>query len=175
MQRDFTFCGAAKDFASFKGAEAVIHGPAETGKTISALWKLHLCALKYPDASLVISRKILSSTYSTVLQTFIKKVLVDEKSWGIKSYGGEKAQWFDYNNGARIWIAGLDKSSKILSAEHDVIYVNQAEEIEVGDWETFNNENYGACWQYAVCTDDRRCQPWGFSKLDIKKEGVGVI
>ena len=59
MQRDFTFYGAAKEFVSFKGAEAVIHGPAETGKTISALWKLHLCALKYPNASLVISRKIL--------------------------------------------------------------------------------------------------------------------
>ena len=143
MQREFTFYGAAKEFSKYTGAEAIIHGPAETGKTISALWKLHLCALKYPNSSIVISRKILSSTYSTVLQTFIKKVVVDEASWGIRSYGGEKVQWFDYENGSRIWIAGLDKSSKILSAEHDIIYVNQAEEINLSDWETITTRTTG--------------------------------
>ncbi len=143
MQREFTFYGAAKEFVSYKGAEEIIHGPAETGKTISALWKLHLCALKYDRASIVIARKVLSSTYSTVLQTFINKVLIEEASWGIKSYGGEKAQWFDYNNGSRIWIAGLDKSSKILSAEHDIIYVNQVEEITLDDWEHLTTRTTG--------------------------------
>ena len=143
MQREFTFYGAAKEYAGYKGAEAIIHGPAETGKTISALWKLHLCALKYPNASIVIVRKTISSTYSTVLQTFQNKVLVDEASWGIKAYGGEKAQWFDYDNGSRIWIAGLDKSSKILSAEHDIIYVNQVEEITLDNWETITTRTTG--------------------------------
>jgi len=143
VQREFIFYGAAKEFVSYQGAETIIHGPAETGKTISALWKLHLCALKYPGASIVIARKTISSSYSTVLQTFQNKVLIDEDSWGIKSYGGEKAQWFDYDNGSRIWIAGLDKSSKILSAEHDIIYVNQAEEINLSDWEVLTTRTTG--------------------------------
>ena len=144
MQREFIFYGAAKEFVKYKGAEAVIHGPAETGKTISALWKLHLCAMKYEKASIVIARKILSSTYSTVLQTFLNKVLVEPASWGVKIYGGEKAQWFDYlESGSRIWVAGLDKSSKILSAEHDIIYVNQAEEVALPDWEYLTTRTTG--------------------------------
>ena len=53
-------------------------GPAETGKTIAQLWKLHVLAFKYPKASLVILRKTLTSTYSTVLRTFQEKVLGDD-------------------------------------------------------------------------------------------------
>ena len=143
IERDFIFYGAAAEFVKYHGPETIIHGPAETGKTISALWKLHLCAMEYENASIVIARKVLSSTYSTVLQTFQNKVLVDERHWNVSSYGGEKAQWFDYSNGARIWIAGLDKSSKILSAEHDLIYVNQAEEISLSDWEYLTTRTTG--------------------------------
>lgn len=172
MQREFTFYGAAKEFVKYQGAEAVIHGPAETGKTISALWKLHLCALKYPNASLVIARKVLSSTYSTVLQTFIKKVLVDEESWGIKVYGGEKAQWFDYGNGARIWIAGLDKSSKILSAEHDIIYVNQAEEIEKADWETITTRTTGRAGNMPYAQTIGDANPGGSQHWILKRSGL---
>jgi len=172
VQREFTFYGAAQEFVKYKGAEAVIHGPAETGKTISALWKLHLCALKYPNASLVIARKVLSSTYSTVLQTFIKKVLVEEETWGIKSYGGEKSQWFDYSNGARIWIAGLDKSSKILSAEHDIIYVNQAEEIELADWETITTRTTGRAGNMPYSQTIGDANPGGSQHWILKRAGL---
>ncbi len=175
MQREFTFYGAAKEFVKYKGAEAVIHGPAETGKTISALWKLHLCALKYPNSSLVISRKVLSSTYSTVLQTFIKKVLIDEESWGVKSYGGEKSQWFDYSNGSRIWIAGLDKSSKILSAEHDIIYVNQAEEISLADWETITTRTTGRAGNMPYAQTIGDANPGGSQNYILKREGLALF
>lgn len=142
-RRIFTFYGGAREFARYHGPETIIHGPAETGKTISALWKLHLCALKYTGASIVIARKTLSSSYSTVLQTFTGKVLGDRDTWPCEPYGGEKPEWFNYPNGARIWIAGLDKSSKILSAEHDIIYVNQAEELNLEDWETLTTRTTG--------------------------------
>lgn len=137
---EFTFYGGAKEFARYHGPEAMLHGPAETGKTISALWKLHLCALKYSNASIVILRKTQSSTYSTVLQTFTKKVLSEG---GVMPYGGATPAWFDYPNGARIWVAGLDKASKVLSAEHDIIYANQAEELALEDWETLTTRATG--------------------------------
>src|SRR4030042_986041 len=143
FDRTFTFYGGARDFARFHGPEAICHGPAETGKTISALWKLHLCALKYPRASLVICRKLLTSAYSTVLQTFVNKVLGPRDDWVCEPYGGEKPEWFNYDNGARIWLAGLDKSSKVLSSEHDIIYVNQAEELSLEDWETLTTRTTG--------------------------------
>lgn len=157
MRAEFTFYGGAREFAKYHGPEALIHGPAETGKTISALWKLHLCALKYPNASLVIARKTQASVYSTVLRMFEKKVL--EASGGATTYGGEKADWFDYANGARIWIAGLDKAGKILSAEHDLIYVNQAEELELEDWETLTTRTTGRAGHMPYSQTIGDCNP----------------
>lgn len=141
---DYTFYGGAREFVRYHGPEALLHGPAETGKTLAALWKLHLCACKYPKASIVICRKTLASTYSTVLQTLKNKVLgLNEDEWPCQPYGGEKPEWFDYLNGSRIWLAGLDKSSKILSAEHDLIYANQAEEFSLDDWEIITTRTTG--------------------------------
>ena len=137
------FYGGNLDFIRDKSDEVMIHGPAETGKTLAALWKIHRCALKYDNASLVIARKILSDTYSTVLQTYEKKVLGNPRWWGVEPYGGEKPQWFDYPNGARVWITGLDKSSKVLSSEHDIIYINQAEQVELDEWETLTTRVTG--------------------------------
>jgi phage terminase large subunit len=138
---EFTFYGGAREFARYHGPEALLHGPAETGKTFSALWKLHLCALKYPNASLVIARKTQTSIYGTVLRTFTQKVLGDTAR--VEAFGGSKPEWFDYQNGARIWIAGLDKPGKVLSAEHDLVYVNQTEELELADWETLTTRTTG--------------------------------
>jgi len=140
--RDFEAFGGVREFVNYRGPEAIIHGPAETGKTIGALYKLHIAATTYPRASIVIARKTLSSTYSTVLQTFQNKVLYE--GCGAVPYGGNKPEWFDYpSTGARIWITGLDKSAKVLSAEHDIIYVNQAEELDLGNWETLTTRTTG--------------------------------
>lgn len=142
---DFEVFGGVREFVNYRGPEAIVHGPAETGKTIGALYKLHIAASTYQNASIVICRKTLSSTYSTVLQTFLNKVLPPEpERYGIRPYGGEKPEWFQYDaTGARIWMAGMDKSSKILSAEHDIIYFNQAEEASLDDWETCTTRTTG--------------------------------
>jgi phage terminase large subunit len=141
---DLSFYGDNKAAIECQAPEVLLIGPAETGKTIALLWKLHRIAFKYSNASLVILRKTLTSTYGTVLRTFQEKVVGET---GLKlcvdTYGGEKAQWFDYPNGSRIWVAGLDKSSRILSAEHDIIYVNQAEELTMDDWETLTTRTTG--------------------------------
>jgi len=140
----FIFYGGSRDCVKYHGSEAILHGPAETGKTISLLWKIHLCALKYPNASIVIARKTQTSTYSTVLMTYSQKVLLGNPGrWGIEPYGAKKPEWFDYPNGSRIWIAGLDKAGKVLSAEHDIVYVNQAEELTLEDWETITTRTTG--------------------------------
>lgn len=142
---EFEVFGGAREFVNYRGPEAIIHGPAETGKTIAALYKLHIAASTYDNASIVICRKTLSSTYATVLQTFLNKVLPpNPERYGIQPYGGEKPEWFNYDKtNARIWMAGMDKSSKILSAEHDIIYFNQAEEATLDDWETCTTRTTG--------------------------------
>jgi len=144
----YSFYGGVLEAIFCRDREVVLSGPAETGKTLGMLWKLDALAHKYKGASLVITRKTLASTYSTVLVTLQKKILrIDGKSGrnaaGVRTYGGEKPQWFDYPSGSRIWIAGMDKSSKVLSAEHDIIFVNQAEELSLPDWETLTTRTTG--------------------------------
>lgn len=139
----FVFYGNNREFVRYKGSEALLHGPAETGKTISILWKLHLCAITYPEASIVLVRKVRDSIYPTVLRTFTEKVLDDDVRPYVTRFGGEKPEWFEYYNGSRIWVVGMDKPGKVLSAEHDLIYVNQAEELTSEDWETLTTRTTG--------------------------------
>ena len=67
-----------------KDGEVILSGPADTGKTVAMLTKLHWLAHKYDNASIVIARKQLTDTYSTVLQTF--KNIVDPS---VVPFGGE--------------------------------------------------------------------------------------
>ena len=172
----FTFYGGAREFARYHGPEALLHGPAETGKTYSALWKVHLCALKYPRASLVILRKTQASAYSTVLQTYQNKVLGGPEGASaakITIYGGEKPEWFDYPSGARVWAAGLDKAGKVLSAEHDVIYVNQAEELTLEDWETLTTRTTGRAGNMPYSQTIGDCNPtypqhWMYNRPSLR-------
>jgi phage terminase large subunit len=132
-EADYTPYGIVRQAFLCKDHEMVLSGPRDTGKTMGILHKLSALAWKYPGCSIVIARKQATDVYSTVLQTFQKKVLRPDAP--IRVYGGERPAWFDYPNGSRIWTAGLDKPGKVLSAEHDIIYVNQCEEIALIDWE----------------------------------------
>jgi len=156
-EADYTPYGKIREAFLSKAPEMILSGPADTGKTLGLLNKLHVLACKYAGASIVICRKQMSDTYSTVLQTFQHKVL--HEGAPVEVYGGEKPQWFAYPNGSRIWIAGLDKPGKVLSAEHDCIYTNQAEELTLADWETLTTRATGRAGHmpYAQCIGD--CNP----------------
>lgn len=153
----YSFYGANRQALLCRDAEVVLSGPADTGKTLALLWKLNTCALNYPGASIVILRKQLTDTYSTVLVTFQKKILGEDAP--VSPYGGEKPEWFDYPNGSRIWTAGLDKAGKVLSAEHDVIYVNQAEELSLMDWETLTTRTTGRAGNMPYSQTIGDCNP----------------
>src|SRR5438552_18558621 len=46
-------------------------------------------------------------------------------------------QQYQYRkNGSILAIAGLDKSSKVMSSEWDLIYVQEATELDEDDWES---------------------------------------
>jgi len=154
---EFTFYGGAREFVRYHGTEAMLHGPAETGKTLSTLWKLHLCALKYKGAQLVILRKTQTSAHSTVVQAYLNKVLGETAT--AQAYGGGIPQWFDYPNGARIWVMGMDKPGKLLSGEFDLVYVNQAEELVEGDWETIMTRTTGRAGNMPYAQTIGDCNP----------------
>lgn len=127
----YTPYGGAREFMYSKNHELILVGPAETGKTLAACWKAHILASKYPGCQGAILRKVQADVYGTVLQTF-GRVIADAP---VSPYGGEKPEKFIYANGSVIWVGGLDKPGKVLSAERDFVFVNQTEEISEGDWE----------------------------------------
>lgn len=136
----YNFRGGNALFQEATDAELLLRGGAETGKTIAALSKLNRIAWEYPRAQLLIVRKKHVDLQPTVLQTFEQKILGASRIGGeligtpVTVFGGERASWYQYPTGSRIWVGGLDDYAKVLSAERDIIYVNQAEELVSEDW-----------------------------------------
>lgn len=132
--------GAACRLWSNRDHEVIIAGPSETGKTLACCHKLDGLLWHFPGSQAVMIRKTLNSLYPTVFQTY-KRILGDETP--VVFYGGNKPEWADYPNGSRLYFAGMDNPQKALSSERDFIYVNQAEELVLNDWEVLTTRATG--------------------------------
>lgn len=137
--------GGAFRLWNCKNHEVIIIGPSETGKTRGALEKLDALAWTFPGAQLAMVRKQYSDMPGSCIQTFEKKVLGSNLSDNgpVTKYGSERPQFYDYPTGSRIWVGGLDKPGKTLSSERDFIYINQAEELDLEDWEILTTRATG--------------------------------
>jgi phage terminase large subunit len=130
--------GAAHRVLESRDPEILLSGPAGTGKSRACLEKLHLQALKYPKMRGLIARKTQTSLGSTALVTFREHVAAEALASGAMHwYGGsgQRAAAYQYRNGSEIVVGGMDKSTKIMSSEYDVAYVQEAIELTVNDWE----------------------------------------
>ena len=119
--------------------EVILEGPADTGKTIASLTKIHNAAWQNDNAQIAMVRKTFKSMAGTVVQTFHNNILPyppGDSRCPIQAYGGEKRpERYIYPNGSVIWLGGMDNPDKVLSAERDIVYVNQCEELSLPDWE----------------------------------------
>lgn len=132
--------GAAQEAQHITVRRWIISGPFETGKTYAALWRLYTEAEDNPKGQYAIVRKVRADMDSTVLVTWRKII---EMRGGVTTFGGNHVQWYDFGNGARVWVGGLDRPEKTLSGERDGIYVNQVEELEEKDWEMLTRSTTG--------------------------------
>lgn len=139
--------GGCRDLWHTRAPEVLLSGPAGTGKSRSCLEKLHLAALKYPGMRGLIVRKTLASLGSSALVTWRQHVAVEALAdREVAFYGGsaEEPPQYRYRNGSRVVIGGLDKATKIMSSEYDLIYVQEAVELTEGDWEALTTRlRYG--------------------------------
>lgn len=131
--------GAARRLISCRDDEVLMSGPAGTGKSTGALMKIHLVMMKYPGAKALLVRKTAVSLSSTTLETWRKQIIAPSiATREITYYGGsqeEPAQYRYHRNGSRVMLGGLDKPSKIMSSDYDLIFVDEATELFPGDWE----------------------------------------
>lgn len=137
-QHVYTPYGAAKVAFSCKDAELLLSGPAGTGKSRALLEKLHLICLLTPNVRALIIRKTLSSLGSTALVTWREHVAPEALAMGQLSFHGGNSQapaQYRYKNGSTVTIGGMDKATKVMSSEYDMIYVQEAIELTESDWE----------------------------------------
>jgi len=145
--------GAARELFKRREDEVLTCGAAGTGKSFGALFKIHMMCLKngacergcqieheHHDRGMraLIVRKTHNSLTSTGLVTFKQHVAVEAlEARIVKWYGGSGADpaQFIYANGSQIIVGGMDNATKIMSSEYDVIFVQEATELTVTDWE----------------------------------------
>lgn len=129
--------GSCRQAFLSRESEVLIAGPAGTGKSRACLEKIHFMAMLSPGSRYLICRKTRSSLASTGLVTWRKFVVAKAlKSGDVNYYGGSTEEsGYYYRNGSVVILGGLDKSSKIMSSEYDLIYVQEATELTEDDWE----------------------------------------
>lgn len=118
----------------------MLAGPSETGKTFATLWRLDSECRRWPGGRFAIVRKVAADLNTTVLETWRRVIAI---RGGVETFGGQHPEWYDYPNGARVYVGGMDRPGKVLSGERDAIYFNQAEEADIGDWETLTTRTTG--------------------------------
>lgn len=122
--------------------EVIISGPAGTGKTRGILEYIHLRCSTGRTRVLML-RKTLESLKASALVTYQEQVLYkfDGKRSaydGVTYFGGNKLvpAHFAYEaTGSVIVVGGLDNPEKVKSSEWDIVYINEATELTVGEWE----------------------------------------
>jgi hypothetical protein len=130
--------GACAEAFRARDPELLVSGPAGTGKSRALLEKLHYCALANPGMRGLIVRKTAVSMTSTALVTWREFVITEAERTGlVRYYGGSQAEppQYRYRNGSRIMLGGMDRPTKIMSSEYDLIYVQEAIELTEEDWD----------------------------------------
>lgn len=138
LEHSYTPWGSCKEVMEDRGAEVLISGPAGTGKSRACLEKIHAICLQTPNVRALILRKTLRSLGSTALVTWRNYVAKEALSTqDVVYYGGsaQEAPQYRYSNGSSVTIGGLDNPTRVMSAEYDIIYIQEATEVTVEDVE----------------------------------------
>ena len=130
--------GGCLDVFESREEEVLISGPAGTGKSRACLEKILMVCLLTPNVRALIVRKTLRSLASTALVTWRNYVIKEALETGeVVYYGGssQEAAQYRFKNGSTVTIGGLDKPTRIMSSEYDIVYVQEATEITLEDLE----------------------------------------
>lgn len=131
--------GAHKELFRSKDDEVLLCGPAGTGKSYAAILKAHLYCLRNPGVRVLFVRKTLTSLTNTGVDTYKKHIAKHVLDNGdVQWFGGspQESPAFKYSNGSAIILGGMDNAMKVMSAEYDMVYVQEATELTETDWES---------------------------------------
>ncbi|HEY0429001.1 MAG TPA: phage terminase large subunit [Pyrinomonadaceae bacterium] len=173
-ERPYQPIGAALDVFYCQDDEVVTDGPAGTGKSRGCLEKMHLCAMKYSGMRGLLVRKTRTSISQTALVTYENHVLpVGALGKGRLVHFFTSDQEYRYKNGSVLVVGGLDKSSKIMSSEYDMIFMQEATEATEDDWEALTTRLRNGVMPYQQLLAD--CNPQNPKHFLKQRQKRGVL
>jgi phage terminase large subunit len=127
--------GASFALGACRDREVCLDGPAGTGKTVGALYKIHRLLCLYPGTRALVARKTNTALSGSAMITYRDNIRRERTD--IRWFGGNKVEpaAFKYSNGSEMIVNGLDKPEKVQSAEFDWAYINEATECDLEDIE----------------------------------------
>lgn len=166
------FRGAALRLLTDETPELVVSGPARTGKSLAALFKIHTLLSTYPSARALLVRKTRASLTQTGLETYENMVLGPGNPISDGPQRANRASYL-YPNGSELVIGGMDKSTRIMSSEYDFIFVQEATELTEDEWEMLSTRLSGDRLPYQQLLAD--CNPSYPQHWLKKREAEGKL
>lgn len=155
--------GGAKELMYAREDEIIFEGPVGTGKTRGVLEKIHLLLEKYPGARGLLVRKTRESLTQSAMVTFEQWVLPRNYA---QVHWRTTEQEYRYSNGSKLVVGGMDKSSRIMSTEYDIIFVPEVTELSEGEFEDLTTRARNGVIPYNQVIGD--CNP-GPSRHWVKR------
>lgn len=134
-RRKYVAVGSNRDLMEATGTETLVSGPAGTGKTRACLERIHRDLRRYPRSRALIVRKTRVSLSESVLNTYETQVLAPNSPIKVGPERRHRA-FYQYPNGSRLILGGLDNPTRLFSSEYDLIYVPEAIEVTENEWES---------------------------------------
>jgi PBSX family phage terminase large subunit len=128
--------GACHEVLFAEDPEVLISGPAGTGKSVACLFKLYAIAQsqKVAGVRLLICRKTRASCTESILVSF-EQMVAQPNDPILRGPHRMNRHVYTFENGSEIVVGGLDNPNRILSTEFDLVYVAEALELTLDDWE----------------------------------------
>lgn len=125
---------------------------------------------KYPGARALVVRKTRESLTETVLVTWERDVLgPDHPILTSRPSLRRVRQSYQFPNASVVVLGGMDKPDKVLSSEWDLVYVPEATELDLVDWETLGGRlRAGAVPYQQIIADCKRDRDKGIEALQAR-------
>ncbi|MDE0681617.1 MAG: hypothetical protein OXI63_01760 [Candidatus Poribacteria bacterium] len=137
----FAIYGKMLDLWESDASVKVAGGTYDAGKTFSLCAYMDALANEFEGSRMTFVHRSLSRVYRNILPTYYKYLGYTPTSrdasnpTDVTRFGGEKPEFFEYKNGTRIYVNGLDKPQNLLSDFFDAAFVNQCELLPFDAWD----------------------------------------
>lgn len=143
-------------------AECILEGVTKGGKTrLAAEWVKHVCNT-YPDSKGLVLRKTKVSLVDAFQDVFENQVLGhNHPALQVGGKGENRRRYKHESLGGEVVLGGMDHPTRLFSTNYDWIYVNEAQELTLEEWESLIRAKFGrvSSFPYKILFGD--CNPEG--------------